>query len=364
MPRSKLYRSVHILLFLFLLFAGLHFAKGFLLPITFGGLFATLLLPLTLKLERRGVNKGLSIFLCIVLLVIILGGIFWLIGWQLSGLTEEITTAKQQFNEIVTNIKQFIKDTLGISVREQEKIVEEQKTETGKAASKIVGGIFMGLTSFMANSVLILVYTFMFLYLRAHLKKFVLLLVPQERKKGALQVMKDSQEIGQRYIGGLARMIACICILYSIGFSILGIKHAILFALIGGTLEIIPYVGNLTAAVLTLMMAMIQGGSTEMIIGVICVYIIVQFVQGYILEPLIVGSEVNINPLFTIVALILGEAVWGIPGMILAIPTLGIVKILCDNIEPLKPYGFLLGAENTNGKSNFIQRLFKKREKS
>jgi predicted PurR-regulated permease PerM len=58
-----------------------------------------------------------------------------------------------------------------------------------------------------------------------------------------------------------------------------------------------------------------------------------------------VGAEVNINPLFTIIAIVLGETVWGIPGMILAIPLLGIFKIICDNVESLKPYGFLIGEE-------------------
>ena len=84
-------------------------------------------------------------------------------------------------------------------------------------------------------------------------------------------------------------------------------------------------------------MALVQGGGTGMVLGVIGVYAVVQFVQTYILEPLVVGTEVNLNPLFTIVALVLGEILWGIPGMIIAIPMLGIVKIVCDNIEGLKP---------------------------
>jgi predicted PurR-regulated permease PerM len=58
---------------------------------------------------------------------------------------------------------------------------------------------------------------------------------------------------------------------------------------------------------------------------------------------LILGPQVKINPLFTIIALIVGELIWGIPGIILAIPLTAILKIICDHIEPLKPYGFLIG---------------------
>jgi predicted PurR-regulated permease PerM len=66
-------------------------------------------------------------------------------------------------------------------------------------------------------------------------------------------------------------------------------------------------------------------------------------VHGWVLEPLILGHQVKINPLFTIIALIIGDLLWGIPGIILAIPLTAIFKIICDHIEPLKPYGFLIG---------------------
>ena len=102
---------------------------------------------------------------------------------------------------------------------------------------------------------------------------------------------------------------------------------------------------------LAIVMVIIQGGGTGMILAVLLTYAIVQFLQTYLLEPLIVGAEVNINPLFTIIILVMGELVWGIPGMILAIPLLGIVKIVCDHIEPLKPYGFLIGSDRKKKKS-------------
>jgi predicted PurR-regulated permease PerM len=106
-------------------------------------------------------------------------------------------------------------------------------------------------------------------------------------------------------------------------------------------------------------MVVVQGGSSGMIIGVLITYAIVQFFQTYILEPLVVGAEVNINPLFTIFVLVAGELVWGIPGMVLAIPLLGIVKIICDHITVLKPYGFLIGQEKKK-KAGLITKLRKR----
>jgi predicted PurR-regulated permease PerM len=94
-----------------------------------------------------------------------------------------------------------------------------------------------------------------------------------------------------------------------------------------------------------------------MIIGILITYGLVQFIQTYLLEPLVVGAEVNINPLFTIIIIVVAELVWGVPGMVLAIPTLGIIKVICDNIDPLKPYGFLIGEEKKKDDNNIINKV-------
>ena len=109
-----------------------------------------------------------------------------------------------------------------------------------------------------------------------------------------------------------------------VGFSCLGVKNALFFAVLCGLLESVPFVGNLTGNALTIIGALSQGGDSTMVIGIILTYGIVQFLQTYILEPLVVGSQVKINPLFTIMAIVVGELVWGVAGMVLAIPLLGI----------------------------------------
>ena len=198
---------------------------------------------------------------------------------------------------------------------------------------------------FLAGLLLTLVYVFLFLFFRQHLNKFILMLVPSSNKQDTQAIINGTKKVTQQYITGLSWMILCLWIMYSIGFSIVGVKYAVLFAVLCGLLEIVPFVGNLTGNIITIFAVLMQGGTSGMILGVLITYGIVQFLQTYILEPLVVGSGVNINPLFTIAGIVAGEMVWGIPGMILAIPVMGMAKIICDHIEPLKPYGFLIGEE-------------------
>jgi predicted PurR-regulated permease PerM len=241
---------------------------------------------------------------------------------------------------MVSQIEEFISSRFGIPVKQQEKILQEQAQNGGAMAN--IGSILM---SFLVDFVLCMVYIFLFMFYRSRIKNFVLQLVSGQQKENAQQVIHDIQKVTQQYITGIGWMILCLWVMYSIGFSIVGVKYAVFFAILCGLLEIVPFVGNLTGNALAILMVIIQGGGIGMVIGVLVTYAIVQFLQTYLLEPLVVGAGVNINPLFTIIILVMGELVWGIPGLILAIPLLGIVKIICDHIEPLKPYGYLIGQE-------------------
>jgi len=179
-------------------------------------------------------------------------------------------------------------------------------------------------------------------------------MVPSPETKETEQIINAAGKMAQNYISGMSMMIVMLWILYGVGFSIAGVENALFFALLCGILEIIPFIGNLTGTALTVLMVISQGGDDTMIISVLATYLMVQFLQTYILEPLVVGSEVNINPLFTILILVLMELIWGIPGLILAIPMIGIVRIICDHVRPLKPYGFLIGKERNSDPRIFL----------
>jgi predicted PurR-regulated permease PerM len=356
MSTIPLPKAIQVLFFFFLVFAGLYFAKPFLVPVAFAGLLSMLFLPISRRLERRGLNRGVATLLCILILLAVVAAIVTLLVWQVTDLASDAGQMEQRLTQMVSQLKQSITKSLGISSEQQKQLFEQQGQGSG-GAGKMVTGFIGSIMSFLVDALLTVVYIFLFMYYRRHLKTFILKLVPEAEKRNAQGIIHDTQEVAQQYLGGLGMMIACLWIMYGIGFSIIGVKNAIFFAILCGLLEIVPFVGNLTGNALTVLMVITQGGGMNMVIGVLITYAIVQFLQTYILEPLVVGAEVNINPLFTILVIVLGELVWGVAGMVLAIPLLGIVKILCDHIEPLKPYGFLIGENKKKKKSGFVEKV-------
>ncbi|MDO9001446.1 MAG: AI-2E family transporter [Bacteroidota bacterium] len=344
------------LLILFLVIAGLYYAKAFLIPLSIGAVIATLFLPFCKWMESKKVYRGAAVFICVFLLLIAFAALASLIGWQIASIATDFELIRLRAISGILETQEYIFNNFGITIEKQSQFMQTSQPSV-KGIIPFMAGSF---ASIFTSAILTIVYIFGLLYYRGHIKEFLLKLTPLPQRIKMQIVIYDVAQVSQQYLIGLSKMILCLWIMYGIGFSILGIKNAIFFAILCGVLEIIPFIGNITGTIITLLIAAVQGASFPVLIGVIGTYGGVQLIQGWILEPLIVGSQVKINPLFTIIALVLGELVWGIPGIFLAIPLIAMVKIVCDHVESFRPYGFLIGEiDNGNGELGLIKRIVK-----
>ena len=341
------------MLLLFLVIVGLYYAKVFLMPLTIGGILATLSLPFCHWMENKKLPKGLAVSICFITLILIISIFVFLLGWKVAELTNDISLIKQKAIESFTQTQEYIFTHLGISVNEQLEILKSEQPSYSNIMKMVAGSI----THIFATLVLVLVYFLFLLYYRSHLKNFLLKLSVPSQRAEMEQIIQSATKVSQQYLLGLSKMIFCLWILYGIGFSLIGVENALFFAVLCGILEIVPFVGNITGTTLTVLVSALHGAEFSMLIGIVIIYGIVQFIQGWVLEPLILGPQVKINPLFTILSLVLGELLWGISGIILAIPFIAILKIICDHIEPLKPYGFLIGEIETGNKRNLFVKI-------
>ena len=344
MQNLSLQKLSRVLLFGVLLVVILYYAKGFLIPFTFSLVISMLLLPVTLWLQKYHLPNWLSTLLALLLFVVIIGTIIYVLAWQLSELTQDFDNIEKQATKKIADFQSYIQQQLGVSVTKQNKIASGEGSKASNSyLAGAISGLLAGIGSFITDLILFLVYTFLIILYRSHLTEFVLRMFFSQHRNHASAVMEKCRQVSQKYVSGLALMIVCLTVMYSIGFGIVGVKSFILFAMIAAVLETIPFIGNITGTLLTILMTIAQGGSNTMVLGVFITYITVQFIQTYFLETLVVGENVNVNPLVTVAGLVIGEAIWGIPGMVLTIPLLGMAKIVFDNIKPLQPVGYLLG---------------------
>lgn len=342
-----------ILLLFFLVFGGMYFASAFLIPFIFATILAMLMTPVCRKMESAGVNKALSAFLCIFLLVILVLGVGTMLSAQIASFTGNIPQFEQQITQKVNELQQYIQNTFGISLQKQ----AEAMGQSGLNISAYIFGFLGSFTNMLTSSFLTLVYVFLLLHYRSRFPKFILMVVSDDKREKAQRVIDDSSQVAQQYLAGRGIMMLILAVEYSIGLTIVGLQNAIFISVLAALLSIIPYVGNIIGGGLALLMALVQGGDSGVFIGIFIVFTITQLFENYVLEPLIVGAEVDIHPFFTIVIIVIGGLIWGIAGMIVAIPILAILKIIFSNIESLHPYAYLIGDTRKKKKPKFIDKI-------
>jgi predicted PurR-regulated permease PerM len=314
-------------------------AQDIVIPFAFAAILSVVMLPVIKKLEVR-LGTTLSILLVLLATIILIGLFLWLIVTQLISLVDDLPNLQTKFESFINQTSRTLRRDFGVSTSEQNKMVGDVM----KNISTYLGNLLVSTTNVISALVQIPIYIFLFLIYRDKFRSFLINLLGT----GELTWRKDVERVIQGYVSGLFLVTLIIAALNSIGLMIVGIDHAIFFGILSGILTIIPYVGIIIGALFPIVMALITKDSVWYAIGVVIVFSIVQFLEGNFITPRITGSKVSINALAAIVALLLGGKILGIAGMILAIPGIGLLKILLSQSSRLKPFVILL--EDSNGK--------------
>jgi predicted PurR-regulated permease PerM len=334
--------NLYLLLFA-LLTVVLYFGKPILIPILLGAMFAMLMAPVCGRLDKIGMSRGLSSFIGLLIVFASLLIIFGVGIWQVALFIEDLPLIEQRTTELLTKIQDFVEETFSIPSEDQVAIIQKQFKALSASAGTYVGKILTSFSSTIAWLVLTLVFTYLFLYNRERYESFFLKLFKNEEPEKVKAVVTKISHVAQHYLTGRAISVIILFVFYAIGLLIIGIKNALLLAAIGALLTVIPYVGTILGGLFPVLMALLTESSFVPAIWAGVVMVTVQALDNYFVEPYVVGGEVNLSALATIIIIVCGGLLWGTFGMILFIPLLGIAKIICDNVESLKPYGYLIG---------------------
>jgi len=314
-------------------------------PIIFGFLFAILLLPLSNFFEKRfKLPRSASSFLSIILMTAFIGGIFYLVGSQISNLADDWPMLKKQIAQSTDDLQQWVQSAFHINMQKQAAYVHNATTKIIDSGSAVVGTTFGAVSSLLLFYIFIFVFTFLIMFYRRLLLRFLLYVFDEEYQPVVMDIVENIQSILRKYILGLLlEMFIVACVACTL-FWIIGIKYAALLGIITGLFNIIPYIGIFTALLLSTTITFATGAPSHAFYVALSV-ISIHAVDSNFLLPLVVGSKVRLNALITFVGIVLGEMIWGLSGMFLSIPMIAIFKIIFDRVEGLKPWGFLLGGE-------------------
>jgi len=345
MPILKKYpfylRSTVILFGLVLFAFALANLRGILIPVSFSLFLAILLNPLVDLFERWKLPKLAAISLALLIAIVAIIGIWYFLATQMMHFKDQLPLLQKKFTEILAKLQQWLTEKFHIPMAEQNEYIKEAQAGIKPLLGQTLGTVLGTLTT----ATLLPVYTFLFLFYKSLLVNFIYEIFKEENEKEVSTILKQTKGAIQQYMFGLLVEASIVATLNTVALLILGVPYAVLLGVLGALLNVLPFVGGIIAVLLPIFVATITKDGFNTQIGIIIAYLVIQFTDNHFLVPYIVSSKVKINALISILVVLLGGAVWGVAGMFLSIPFIGILKIVFDRITELKPWGKLLGDE-------------------
>jgi len=295
-----------ILLGLILLVVIMQQAKSILVPILISGLLAILFSPVASWLEARRVGKTWSALISLVTMLALIGGVIFFFYNQALRFSADLAGIEERIGELVVVINNFLAEYIdGVVPISVDNIKEVIINQLAKNANILSQGI-MATAETLTLLFIIPIYVFLFIFYRRFIIEFFLKAFPNKHETKVTTAIANIRTVVQKYIKGAFIVILILSVLNFTALSIIGIKHALLFAVFAGFLNVIPYVGPIIGSTLPIAYALLTTDSLWYPIAVFASFYVIQTIEGNFLTPKITGSQVSLNPLMTIIALFVG----------------------------------------------------------
>ncbi|MBI0397665.1 AI-2E family transporter [Cyclobacterium marinum] len=345
--------SALIIIALYFLVLGLMAAQKVLAPLVLAWVLALLVYPIAQLLEKKGLHCLLSTSFVVGVVFVAFIGISGIISLQVRSFLEDADVMKERLSPVAQKVELFVlahtplerskleayKTTYGLNDDADRPKGKVTSPEVAQEEAFLMLGKVLGTA---ADFLLMFVYLFFFIHFRHMFYTFFIKLFPDSIKNNVSRAMNDSARVVRHYLNGRLILMVILVVLYSLGMWISGAEDFFLISFIAAFLSLIPFIGNMAGYVLALFIGLLSGGEVYTLVGITVTFLIVQFLDSYVFQPIILGNKVNVHPFFIILAVIIGNAIWGILGMVLSIPIIAIITVILRETPDAKAFTYLL----------------------
>jgi len=322
----------------------IYILKPLIFPLLCALILAIMIFPVQFFLEKKWRCNRLFASICSITIIFCITALLGIIIYfRLNDLIENSELYISKLTTLYYNFIEFTYDTFGISRRSSLFTKDLRIESLLKGRFDKIGELIYQSGSLITYFVLIPIYLFFFLYYRQFFRAFYYKLFKNKPKAFLNRIIRKIYKIQQNYLIGLIKVILIVGCLNSLGLILLGIGNPFFFGFFAAFLLLIPYIGIFIGSLLPAIVALATKDSAWYAIGVIAVFSFIQFLEGYFITPKITGSKVSINAFIALLSLIVFSMLWGIAGMIVALPVTATLKIIFDNTPEYHAYGFLIG---------------------
>jgi predicted PurR-regulated permease PerM len=309
------------------------------LPIILAGILYYLMNPVVDFAEKKGIKRIYSI---IALFVLVVGLLAWGIVVIVPKIQEQTLSFVDNFPQYVKVVEKTVNDLFSDPIFSQ---VQEQLTVSGEkfmnSLTEVIQNVskttFQNLGNFFGAvaSIVVAVITmpFILFYLLKDGKKlgpYIVSFLPTKLRKPTLKVLGEMNAQVSSYIRGQLTVAFAVAIMFMIGFSIIGLDYAITLGIAAGFLNLIPYLGSFLALVPAVFLGIV--GGPVLLVKVLVVFVIEQTIEGRVISPLVLGSQLSVHPVTILLVLLTSGKLFGLVGVILGIPAYAAIKVVIANV--------------------------------
>ena len=309
----------------------------------FAIIFAVMLFPFCIRLEKWGFGKGLASFATVFMTTVFLGFLVYLLFNQVSAFITHAPQLSDKLDSIVRSIRDFAADRFHLKKTVVADKIQEQIGELENNSGGILSSVIAHLPVFLINLFMVPLYVFFLLYYRHFFLEFFYKVFYRADRTDIDETLENLNLVIKGYVFGQFLDIIIIGFINTITLYLLGIGYPIVLGFSVAVLCIIPYLGMIVASIVALLVALLTTTTTWQPFTALAALWVIHIIDSNVVAPYVIGSRINLNPLVAILVLILFGEMWGVAGLFLAFPLAAILKVIFDKIPGLKPYGFLLG---------------------
>ncbi len=345
MLKFPFYIRLAIILFtvsLILLFMWI--GKSLLVPLFFSFLVAILLHPLVIFFEKRRFPRGLASIISLLIFMLLIGGLFYFFSHQVVRLSRDLPSLQEKILAKWQDVQDWISEKYHITNTQQVAYMNKSASGIMNSTVNSVATTFVGIAETLVLTIFFFIFTFFMLQYRRLLLRFVIELFDETHNNRVQVVVSRIRKLINNYVVGLLIEMSVIAILIFTSLMIIGVKYALLISIMAAVLNIIPYLGIYFCMVLAMVITAATS-STGHVVAVGVVFLVTHFADANIILPHVVGGKMKMNPFITILVVLIGHLVWGIPGMFLFIPLTAILRLISEEVPGMKPWATLIGEE-------------------
>lgn len=321
----------------------LYLGRPVLVPIAFALLTAMVLYPSVARMEKAGMPRGLAIGVGLLVLTVLFGLLCALLVLQVDAFLDKAPELIANLGRSLQDLRAWSLHRLGVdpgfSLERPADLLGRIPNDAGRIAMSGLGAVFGAVFQLLIIPVL----TAVILADRSALVRTASALAPPSIAGHLPDILHRSVHRFADFIRGMVKVYLIVGVLNSIGLLLLGVPNAILFGMLTAIMTIIPYVGIVLSALLPIAVTWAATGSIWAPLGVVAVFAVVQYLEANIIFPRVVGAQLGLNTMASIVLVLAGAVLWGVSGMVLLLPYMSIAVLLSTEIPGWEPLGLLLG---------------------